>query len=700
MIENSEVQPYDREPIVWLQRVLICKSARIDEESEILQDIPFDRGLNLVWADEKVEDLAEIDLRGHSAGKTTLCRFLRYLLGEKTYSNKFNSERIRESFPEGFIAAELRIKGVGYAVRRPFDKQRGSHLAADVSIEKLLEDGGPALSHEQYLSGLGLDSFLDPISTLPIPRSGKSVEWGHLLAWCARDQEARFQNMHDWRVPRTESESPEFSLQRTDGPLFAIRAILGLVSTYEVQSHREIAKLESERQTLKSEAESINNLPGRTLTRSVGGLRECLRKHVGSNANVDSLPLDSLGLFDETLFSLADSTLATLTTKQSVAAEDMNAKQIELEDLSVDIREVLKSIQRLRSASAIDLSAVEVYEASTEERIKLTDSERALLDSWEATCEFGDIAFKDCEHVKRKYGHLPLLLVQDTSDDDLSRAAERERNEAKIEDQRKQFQSQLEEKLSSLASLKTRQWQIRSARESSLDVERRAQDAITELRINIDRVIAAQKSELSDEDRLAIDEKHRQTQEKDRLIDLANKAIIEAQSALDQRRTAIIAAFERCIRGVKLVDAYTGDVQFNGASISFEIDREGRMTGEAVETLRVLLADIACLLYSIDEPASLHPRLLIHDSPREADLGLGLYHNLMAFVADPGSDSEASYQYIMTTTTAPPTDMLDSPYVKLKLNAAKIEELLLKKNISAISKQEITLFIGDESERN
>ena len=98
--------------------------------------------------------------------------------------------------------------------------------------------------------------------------------------------------------------------------------------------------------------------------------------------------------------------------------------------------------------------------------------------------------------------------------------------------------------------------------------------------------------------------------------------------------------------------------------------RGENLSGEAFETLSILLADLTTLLMgAIGEAA--HPGLLIHDSPREADLGGNIYRRLLlciAQVADElGEDSSTPFQYIVTTTTPPPTQLKKKKTMRLKL---------------------------------
>jgi hypothetical protein len=76
------------------------------------------------------------------------------------------------------------------------------------------------------------------------------------------------------------------------------------------------------------------------------------------------------------------------------------------------------------------------------------------------------------------------------------------------------------------------------------------------------------------------------------------------------------------------------------------------------------------------------PALLIHDSPREADLGISHYHRLFRFIrqlealADP-----PPFQYIVTTTTEPPDDLASDPFVIAELRGLDPENRLLRTDL-------------------
>ena len=76
--------------------------------------------------------------------------------------------------------------------------------------------------------------------------------------------------------------------------------------------------------------------------------------------------------------------------------------------------------------------------------------------------------------------------------------------------------------------------------------------------------------------------------------------------------------------------------------------------------------------------------LLVHDGPRESDLGWSLYSSFLRVARKIeeafGGKEKCPFQYIVTTTTRPPTDLQDEPYCVLKLNASQEDGKLLRRD--------------------
>ena len=76
------------------------------------------------------------------------------------------------------------------------------------------------------------------------------------------------------------------------------------------------------------------------------------------------------------------------------------------------------------------------------------------------------------------------------------------------------------------------------------------------------------------------------------------------------------------------------------------------------------------------------PAFLIHDSPREADLGESIYQRLFRFAESLENLSEqAPFQYIITTTTEPPDELRSPPFLAATLSGDDDEHRLFRRQL-------------------
>jgi hypothetical protein len=127
---------------------------------------------------------------------------------------------------------------------------------------------------------------------------------------------------------------------------------------------------------------------------------------------------------------------------------------------------------------------------------------------------------------------------------------------------------------------------------------------------------------------------------------------------------------------------YSGHVTYPPKNdLEFQIrETAAGLTGEAVETLALVLADVTAMLWSVGGNGH-HPCFLMHDSPREADLDGHVYNRYLRGIHDISSslDGEnAPFQYIVTSTSKPPKKLLEDKTVKERLQAHPESELLFR----------------------
>lgn len=675
-----------QEPDVWISRVVIYERL---SPPVVIRDIGLSRGLNIVWAEESEEENPAAEITGHSAGKTTFCRLLRYILGEKTFGTKVNMDLMLRSLPQGYVAAELRVLGRKWAVRRPLGGGRKSYIMEDATIEQLLQERGRSVSQESYTKEIGFESLVDRLETGGITRTGELIQWGHLLAWCTRDQEARFQNIHEWRSPRSESDAPSFRFPKV-GPLFVMRAVLGLFLPSELSGEEKLAELQRQQDKLGKEIEEKKREPQFRVGLYEQELRKQLREVLPGISDLDNRPFRSDKLFPESLERLTGNAEKQLMADIEKFEQEESSQQEMVENLGASINQQEKDIKQFQALFSLHDGATKEIVSGISQR---TDQQQKLRDNLNNICRLGDVIVRNCEHVKSRQGRLQLLEVHDGRA--LAKAAGvRDQECRKVEGELECLQEQLRRFSSEKKKF--------IAQRDSVKKERRKKQE--ELR-NLQRIYHDLEFWIEQRDRPGGDAHIEHLRQE--LTGIEQKIVITENELTNllarhsKNRDLLTAIFSAAVRSVLLSGTYDGEVRFTNRELEFRIIRGQAMTGEALETLAILLADISCLFYNSIEGTAHLPGFLLHDSPREADLGKRLYYSFIRFVAAIqehfGSPDNCPFQYVLTTTTAPPEELRSADHVKLPLNAAKTQELLFRRNFAEPQQQQPLLWDKIES---
>ena len=145
------------EPVFWIRRVVLVEERT--PGGRMIRDIPFRRGLNVIRVIDRPK--GKVGPVGHSVGKTLLMRFIRYCLGEKFYAIEDTTEQIAGIFRNGYVIAEVVVKGVGWVVARPFavGGRLASHAERSDRWTDALEPGRIAEPFEAFVE--------DPFSSRP-----------------------------------------------------------------------------------------------------------------------------------------------------------------------------------------------------------------------------------------------------------------------------------------------------------------------------------------------------------------------------------------------------------------------------------------------------------------------------------------------------------------------------------------------------
>jgi hypothetical protein len=672
LYKQLNLNPTRSEPDVWISRMVIF--AQIAPNPIIIRDIPLTRGLNIIWATEFEDETKPTEITGHSAGKTTFSRLIRYILGEKTFGTKMSMELIQKTFPGGYVAAEIHVKGKKWAVRRPLGRGRLSCGIPNASIEDVATYQGRLMSHDTYIKEIGFENLLDEFETGGIIRTDEVIQWGHILSWCTRDQESRFQNLYDWRSPRSEADSPAFRFPKA-GPLFVIRAALGLFLPEELKGEERLSELKKSKDLYLKELDEKQNEPQFRVNLYDYQLRNQIKVILPQEVDIDSRPFRSMDLIPEDLESITERITFENQSVIEKAQQDISLLQTQIDDLGAEIRQLKKELSNLDVLFNIDLSTINELNTDSVEREM---QRKKIVEHIDSNCPFGDITLRECSYIKNRQQILNITQLQDRK---LLEQIESLRNIEciKIKEQKEYIQKRIEDLLQEKGYASKKRDELYEKIRINEKIISNLSDTFNELEKWIDK--RDKPGGYPEIDSLRQKLKNNEAE--------INKIENELNTLIQQHsnnRELLSIIFSAAVLSVITADQYNGEVHIDNREIIFRIIHGGSMSGEAVETLSVLLADITCLVYNSIMKDSHLPGFLLHDSPREADLGIRLYHSFIRLIANLqnhfNSIDECPFQYVITTTTPPPPELNNDLYVKLRLNAAITSELLLRKNIT------------------
>ena len=182
-----------------------------------------------------------------------------------------------------------------------------------------------------------------------------------------------------------------------------------------------------------------------------------------------------------------------------------------------------------------------------------------------------------------------------------------------------------------------------------------------------------------EESLLAQEQRHRRAEELAGELDqkrATTAAFREAQASVFCRLSRFFGAIIHEMAGPNA----GGKVALDGNGLKLSVELGGERSTAAIDSLKVIAFDLAVMCMSIEGGLPL-PAFLVHDSPREADLGLSVYHRLFHLVRhlEP-KEGQPLFQYIVTTTTRPPNELSDKPWLRETLGGSA-EARLLKRDL-------------------
>lgn len=638
-------------PRLWVETVWLLESR---EPPVLTRTIELQQGLNIVWAKESgAQTTSGFQSAGHGVGKTSLCILLRYALGDDAPAIGALRDKAVSGFPKGGVVAKVHVDGDVWLVFRPYGAY-GHSLAAPVETLEALFAPGLANQFQAYLAALEALT-IGRLASQSLPGTNQPLKWRHMLAWCIRDQRRRFDGFYNWR----DGEGLGFTRSRRDPPVF-VSSVLGLLDTDMDELIRAVETKQAEADRTEARVPDLEREPGLLLS---GAMRE-MRLRV--NAGEDE-PVFQHTAGDSIESRVADATSSALALeseleKKSDAAEDDALSALQL------LRELEHDVELAKAEVGIAMSRVSQNQPELERFIRL----RETLQNPSGRCDIGGIEFSACEHVQQRRTRPELNLIRDEREvkqNASTLAVQLRRCEEVLETAQARIQPQAVQLSNHRAEVRRLRMRIATS-EASRATLKQAWDAL--------RCRQEQRDKGEDTAEL-VRTRERLGSVKTELESL--KGRLGARKAQQSKRSDELKALTRMV-GERMLGA-SGHVRFTPGDEfrPFEVAKGG----EAYQVLEVLLGDLVCLLDSATTADSHHPGFLVHDCPREADMSELLYHGFFMSAAEAaeqlGDHLGTPFQFIVTTTSAPPRDLQGIRHVVLELEPGVEDKLLFKREL-------------------
>lgn len=637
----------ETEPRLWVRRLTLWKDAETP-----IRDIALRPGLNIVWSPDPADAsdataTAGNNQLGHGSGKTLFCRLLRYCLGEERHSVDEQRQHIGVAFPEGYVSAEVMVCGELWGVVRPLGGGREHHAVQGHQPQALLASLPPQPSGmAPMVEAIQRQILTEPIAKL-MQAERPLDSWLVTLAWLTRDQECRFDKVLDWRAADSESGSPVRSMSQTR-VLEALRALLGAIGNEEIDARAQISRLEEGAKAGGTEVDR--------LLWQVKRSRKDAAEAVG-------LPLEDLPegrLCIDVLQRTAADRLAKLA---KVNSGDLHGNVAELRVKHEMQQSVVADLEVKEAAATAAADALKALLPAL--RGELTAGKMKVLDASLPVCVLCEVPIDRALAEGCKLSHkLPDLDALQKRTQELEDKVQKCGLVLKTNEDAARAAKQ------ALPTARARQRELKRA----LDAAERAQDARSGAwrGAQVARDGAKRLADLYDELETARGKFDKQSEVIEAKRDQLGSYREAAQRAtFDQ----LSAQFNAVIRAL-IAPESNGRVVLGADRLKLNVELGGSRSTAAIESLKVIAFDLAALCMSV-EGKTHAPAFCVHDSPREADLGLSVYQRLFELVAAMESAQPVLFQYIVTTTTSPPEHLCKRPWLVETLFGSPADRRLL-----------------------
>jgi hypothetical protein len=622
--------PQQIEPMVWFREVRILEE--LSTKKEPRRRIVLHRGLNILWAAPEDPDteqgLYRDGLAGHASGKTLFCRLLRHLLGEQPFGTRAQRDGIASNFAKLWVVASVRVNGVSWVVGRPLASAGTDFAVKAETIDEVLTGEPPTGGFRDYMDAV---VSVAPRADELHPGEG----WRHMLPWLSRDQEARFGNLAQWRdSAASEGDNPQTKAVERH---LLMRAILGLLDLKEPQLRLAIERAQGNLEGGIARLGRLESeLKGKTELANEGAL-EVLGKDAPKEVEALQSRLDSMiEVLREGLEELEKRPEKPAVT---AAREKWNLAHDKLRDAQQELAQLPGRISEKERRRDTDLHIIRDLKTGNVE-----DPAREAK-GW-------------CPHtiqtaIKRECVNQPHVSKESAT------------NIAELEKQAKAAQDEI-------AALKKREGELQKQLPALQTAQLNAKTAydVAFKEATKDATVLARRAEQSESvkrlfqqsarTRKELDDQKKANTDFEKEIGKNKKDAANLRSDFDDRLKLFSKDFADIIQAVMgaIVEA---TIAITADGFVPHVTRKGELSGAALDTIKTLAFDLAAVVSSIEGRGD-HPRFLIHDGPREGDMARVIYGRFFRYAVELEaafkSPDDASFQYLITTTTPPPKDML------------------------------------------
>jgi hypothetical protein len=636
------------EPAIWIKKLVLVEN--LERPINVIRKISFRRGLNIICTEERTPD--DVHTVGHSVGKSLMVRIIRYCLGEEKYCTDTLRSSITNKLTHSYALAQIRVNYQTWNVARPLGLDSGFSCSWCTQADKLssLMNEDARQKYRNFLDAID-EATKHCYEDIDLPVAERKAKWTDLLGWLSRDQDCHFAHHADWRI--TESQAGPRVLTREDAYL-VMKMALGLLSPEEtslMNKHRELLqkKFEAEYniQRYKNYIEETEN----QLRSTVNEVTDAIAGEV----------------FGETLESIARQKIESF--QRLIADPDLNKNEdIKVFRSSVDIL--------IKEEGAIESRIKELQNSQICKKEELIQKEN----------QDGNSLFDELLKLRWKC----LYYLKKDEAVTAGCPGDKIKRQNIIDPARKQIIAEIQNELAAIAKeISLLKEKLKTIQAKSIKQKDILHDKLNEFirhRDGIIRQIGLWEARSNQAQRYRTAWQNLDALEKS--FEKHKKAVLgssaqqsEYRAKMNKERDILSSYYSLVLKCAIDPDAQ-GEIIIDGNGIHPQPNEAVADSGTTLKTYADILSfDLACLTAAICGIGNM-PRLWMHDSPRQADSEDELYHSILRFVRGIedcyDNNQNINFQYILTTTSQPPVELNNKPYIRTTLHGRNDSGKLLK----------------------